>query len=156
MANHDIQEDDCKLDSLELRAEGIVRDLANAARTAARRGYGTTQLIFSDCSFVSRTESEKISRVESLLRARHKPLGCIAPDRERKRNPFIEVWEMDDKSAVAELRAVAHQAFWHLLPERNAQRQLPAQARSTSTKTVAAASTPTVTVQGKKENQDDE
>ena len=146
MANHDIQEDDCKLDSLELRAEGIVRDLANAARTAARRGYGTTQLIFSDCSFVSRTESEKISRVESLLRARHKPLGCIAPDRERKRNPFIEVWEMDDKSAGAELRSLAHSIYWHLLP---AQRQLPAQARSASTKTVAAASTPPVTVQGK-------
>lgn len=104
-----------------ISAEGIVQDLTKTARMLFRRGYGTTQLIFSDWSFVSRTESGVISRVDALLRAGHKPLGFIAPHRDRKRNPFVESWEMGDKASLAELRYVAQSLYWHLLPARNAQ-----------------------------------
>jgi hypothetical protein len=115
------QEDDNECNIFAIKAEGIVRELTKISRVALLRGYGTTQLIFSDCSFVSRTDSGLMSEVEALLRAGHKPLGFIAPDRYRKRTPFIEAWERGDNAALAELRSLAHLLFWHLLPERNAQ-----------------------------------
>jgi hypothetical protein len=121
MANHDMQENECELNIFAIRAEGIVRELIKMARTAFRRGYGTMQLIFSDWSFVSLTDFGLIGEVEELLRAGHKPLGFIAPDRDGKRNPFIEPWERGDKATLAELRNLAHSIYWHLLPARNAQ-----------------------------------
>jgi hypothetical protein len=42
------------------------------------------------------------------LRAGHKPVGFIAPDRDRERDPVIESWEMGDNAALAEL------AIWHI------------------------------------------
>jgi hypothetical protein len=120
MANHDMQEDlECNI--FAIRPEDIVREQTHVARTASRRGYGTTHLILSDWSFVSLTDPGVISELEALLRAGHKPLGFIAPDRGRKRNPFIEPWERGDNAALAELRSLAHSLFWHLLPARNAQ-----------------------------------
>jgi len=121
MVNHDIQEDYYECNIFAIEAEGIFRELTKMARMLFLRGYGTTQLIFSDWSFVSRTESGAISRVEALLRAGHKPLGFIAPDRDRKRNPLVESWDIGDKAALVELRHPAHSIYWHLLPERNAQ-----------------------------------
>lgn len=121
MANSDMQEDNYEYNIFAIRAEAVVQELTKVARTASRRGYGTTQLIFSDWSFVSLTDSGVISEVEALLRTGHKPLGFIAPDRDRKRNPFIESWEMGDKAALAELRNLAHSIYWHLLPAHNAQ-----------------------------------
>jgi hypothetical protein len=103
------------------RAESIVRELIKMARTASRRGYGTTQLIFSDWSFVSLTDSGVIGEVEELLRNGHKPLGFIAPDRNRERAPFVEQWEMGNGAAIAELRYLAHSIYWHLLLARNPQ-----------------------------------
>jgi hypothetical protein len=121
MASHDMQEDEFECDIFAVKAEGIMRELTNVARSASRRGYGTTQLIFSDWSFVTLTDSGVISELEALLRAGHKPLGFIAPDRVRNRNPFVEGWEMGDNAALAELRYLAHSIYWHLLPARNAQ-----------------------------------
>jgi hypothetical protein len=121
MANHDVQEDDYECNISAIRPEDILRELTNVARTAFRRGYGTIQLIFSDWSFVSGTDSGVIRELEALLRAGHKPLGFIAPDRARNRNPFVEAWEMGDNAALAELRYLAHSIYWHLLPARNAQ-----------------------------------
>ena len=120
MNNYEIQtDDDCNL--FAIKADGIVRGLIKVARNGSRRGYGTTQLIFSDWSFVSLTDSGLIGEIEALLRAGHKPLGFIAPDRSRERNPFIETWEMGDNAARTELRHLAHSIYRHLLPERNAQ-----------------------------------
>jgi hypothetical protein len=116
-----MQEDEFECNIFAIKAEGIFRELTKMARMLFRRGYGTTQLIFSDWSFVSRTESGVISRVEALLRVGHKPLGFIAPDNDRERNPFVEPWELGDKAALAELRYLAHSIYWHLLPARNAQ-----------------------------------
>jgi hypothetical protein len=76
-------------------------------------------MIFSDGSIVTLADSDR--RVVSLLRDGHQPLGFIAPDRGRKRNPFIEAWERGDNVALGELRSLAHSMFWHLLPERNEQ-----------------------------------
>jgi hypothetical protein len=120
MNNYEIQTDDeCNI--FAIKAENIVRELIKVARNVSWREYGTLQLIFSDWSFVSLTDSGVISEVEALLRAGYKPLGFIAPDRDRKRNPFIESWEMGDNPALAELRSVAHSIYWHLLPARNGQ-----------------------------------
>ena len=119
MANHQEDRDECS--AVDIRAEAIMRELIKVARNMSRRGYGTMQLIFSDWSFVSLTDSGLIGEVGALLRSRHKPLGFIAPDRDRKRNPFVQPWELGDKAALAELRHLAHLLFWHLLPERNAQ-----------------------------------
>jgi hypothetical protein len=58
------------------RAERIVQELTKTARALFHRGYGTTNLIFSDCSFVSLTDSGVISEVAALLRASSQPLGC--------------------------------------------------------------------------------
>ncbi len=121
MNNCEIQADEFECNIFATKAGGIVRELIKMARKVSQRGYGTTQLIFSDWSFVSRTESGAISRVEALLRAGHKPLGFIAPDRDRKRNPLVESWDIGDKAALVELRHLAHSVYWHLLPERNAQ-----------------------------------
>jgi hypothetical protein len=93
------------------------------ARRVSRLGYGTTQLIFSDWSFVSLTDSGLIGEVEELLRAGHKPLGFVAPDRDRKRNAFVESWEPGDKAVLAELWSLAQSMFWHLLPGRNAKQR---------------------------------
>jgi hypothetical protein len=76
-----------------------VRELIKVARNVSRGGYGTTQLIFSDCSSVSLTDSGLIGEIEALLRAGHKPLGFVAPDRDHKQNPFVESWEMGDSPA---------------------------------------------------------
>jgi hypothetical protein len=116
-----MQEGDYERNVFEVRAQAILRELTKMARMLSRRGYGTVELIFSDGSFVSRTDSGLISAVEALLRSRHKPLGFIAPDRERRRSPFVEPWELGDNAALAELRSLAQLLFWHLLPERNAQ-----------------------------------
>jgi len=124
MINPDEQEDYCELDNFEIRAKNVVRELIKMARMLSRRGYGTTQLVFSDSSghsFVTLTCGGAINEVSALLGAGHAPLGFIAPDRDRKRNPFIELWERGDNAALAELRSVAHSTYWHLLPERNAQ-----------------------------------
>jgi hypothetical protein len=109
-------EEDYDYDIFPQRAEKIVEELRRTARRLSQCGYGTTSLIFSDLSFVSLSNS--ISEVADLLRAGHHPLGCIAPDRERKRNPFIEAWGTDDEATLAELRSLAHSIYWHLLPER--------------------------------------
>jgi hypothetical protein len=114
-----MQEDNYECNIFAIKAEGIVRELTKMARTASRRGYGTTTLVFSDGSYVSPTDS--VDRVETLLRAGHKPVGFIAPDRDRKRNPFVESWERGDNTALAELSYVAQSLYWHLLPARNAQ-----------------------------------
>jgi hypothetical protein len=121
MANHDMQEDNYECNIFAMKAEAIGREPPKKARILSRRGYGTTQVIFSDCYFVSLTDSGVISEVEALLRASHKPLGFIAPDRDRKRNPFVKSWDTGDKAALAELGGVAHSIYWHLLPTRNAQ-----------------------------------
>lgn len=121
MANHDMQEDDFECNIFPMKAEGIVRELIKIARILSRRGYGITQLIFSDGYFVSLTDPGVINEVEVLLRAGHKPQGFVAPDRDRKRNPFVEPWEMGDKAALAELLRLAHSTYWHLLPARNPQ-----------------------------------
>jgi hypothetical protein len=120
MANRNMQEGDHEC-IFATNADSIVRELTKRARILFRRGYGTTQLIFSDRSFVSRTDSGLISEVEALLRAGYKPLGFIAPDRDRKRNPFVEPWDMFDNVALSELRDLAHSTYWHLLPARNEQ-----------------------------------
>lgn len=126
MNNYEIQKDDeCNL--FAIKAEGFVRELIKVARNVSRRGYGTTQLIFSDWSFVSLTDSGLIGEVEELLRAGHKPLGFVAPDRDRKRTPFVESWEPSDEATLAELRYLAHSIYWHLLPARNAQPDTTAQ-----------------------------
>lgn len=101
------------------RSTDIARELIKVARRSFRLGYGTTHMIFSDCSIVTLDDSDL--RVVGLLRDGQQPLGFIAPDRYRKRNPFIEAWERGDGAALAELRSLAHSIFWHLLPERNAQ-----------------------------------
>lgn len=120
MNNYEIQTDDeCNL--FAIKAEGFVRELIKVARNVLRRGYGTTQLIFSNWSFVSLTDSGLIGEVEELLRAGHKPLGFVAPDRARKRTPFVESWEPSDDAALVELRYLSHSIYWHLLPARNAQ-----------------------------------
>ena len=103
------------------RAKDIVRELIKTARRSSRLRYGTTHLIFSDCYFVSLTDAGVLGEVEELLRTGRQPLGFIAADRDRKRNPFIEAWERGDDAALAELGSLAHSIFWHLLPERNAQ-----------------------------------
>jgi hypothetical protein len=121
------QEDDYELNSFALRAEGIVRELTKMARMLFRRGYGTTTLLFSDGSYVNLTDS--VGRVEALLRAHHEPLGFIAADRDRKRNPFIESWKMGNNTALAELRNVAHSIYWHLLPARNAEPNIAVQGK---------------------------
>jgi len=121
MANNNFQEDDYECNIFAIKAEGIVRELIKVSRNLSRRCYGTTQLIFSDWSFISLTDSGLIGEVEELLRAGHKPLGFIAADRYRKRNPFIEAWERGDDAALAQLGSLAHSMFWHVLPERNAQ-----------------------------------
>lgn len=107
MANHEMQEDNYECNIFAIRAEAVVQELTKVARMLSRRGYGTTQLIFSDWCFVSLTDSGVISEVEALLRTGHKPLGFIAPDRDRKRNPFVESWEMGDNAALGELRPLA-------------------------------------------------
>jgi hypothetical protein len=124
MANPDMQEDEFECDIFAMKAEAIVRELLKNARILSRQGYGITQLILSDWSFVSLTDPGVISELEALLRAGHKPLGFIAPDRDGKRNPFMEPWEMGDKAALAELRNLAHSIYWHLLPERNARQNI--------------------------------
>ena len=124
MANNNFQEDDYECDIFATNADGIVRELIKVARSVSHRGYGTTQLIFSDWSFVSLTDSGLMSEVEELLRGGHTPLGFIAPDRDRKRDPFVEVWNAGDKPALVELRCLAHSTYWHLLPARNAQRDI--------------------------------
>src|ERR1700739_1876038 len=96
MTNADIQQASREGDILATQAEAIVRKLIKVARNVSRRGYGTTQLIFSDWSFVSPTDSGLIGEVEALLRAGHSPLGFVAPDRNRKRNPFVESWEVGE------------------------------------------------------------
>jgi hypothetical protein len=63
-------------------------------------------------------------------------------DRECKRDPFIQAWEIGDHAAHSELVYRTRWLFVRLLLARTAQRQLQAQARSASTKTVAAASMP--------------
>lgn len=120
MANN-IQEGNHECNLFAIKAEGFVRELIKVARNASRRGYGTTQLIFSDWSFVSLTDSGLIGEMEELLRAGHKPLGFVAPDRTRKRTPFVESWEPSDEAALVELRYLSHSIYWHLLPARNAQ-----------------------------------
>jgi hypothetical protein len=121
MANHELQEDEFECNIFAIKAERIRRELIKVARRALRCGYGTTQLIFSDWSFVSLTDSGLIGELEALLRAGHKPLGFIAADRDRKRNPFVEPWEMGDSAAVVQLTYLAHSIYSHLLPARNAQ-----------------------------------
>lgn len=95
------------------RAERIVQELTKTARALFHRGYGTTNLIFSDCSFVSLTDSGVISEVAALLRASSQPLGCIAPHRDRKRSPFAESWERGEKTALAELHRLANWVYGH-------------------------------------------
>jgi len=118
MAKHDMR---VEQNIFATEAEGIVRRLIKMARIFSQHGYGTTQLIFSDWSFASLTDSGLIDEVEALLRAGHKPAGFIAPDRDRQRNPFLESWGMGDKAALAELRYLAHSIYGHRLPSCNAQ-----------------------------------
>jgi hypothetical protein len=110
-----MEEDEYECDIFAIRAEGIVRELIKTAHRLLRRGYGTTNLVFSDCSFVSLTDSGVVGEVEALLRAGHKPLGFIAPDRYSNCSPFAESWERGDKAALAELRRLAHWLYGHRL-----------------------------------------
>jgi len=119
MANDEINDYECNI--FATKTEDIVRELVRVSRNVSRRHYGTTHLIFSDGYVVSLTDSGVVADVEEHLRAGRKPLGFIAPDRERKRNPIVETWETRDKAADAELRHLARWMFWHLLPERNEQ-----------------------------------
>jgi hypothetical protein len=121
MADHHMQEHNYECNLFAMKADGILRELIKVARNVSRRGYGTAQLIFSDWSFVSLTDSGLLGEVEALFRAGEKPLGFVAPDRDRKRNPFVEPWELGDRAALAELRYLAHSIYGHLLPAREAQ-----------------------------------
>ncbi len=136
MANHHIQGGD----HMKVRAEAIMRELLGMTRTLSRQGYGRTNLLFSDGSAL--TVADSAMRVVDLLKDGHKPLAWSPRDRERKRDPFIQAWEIDDHTAHSELVYRTRWLFVRLLLARTAQRQLPAQARSASRKTVAAASTP--------------
>ena len=126
MGNSKFQKGDYECNIFSIKADGILRELNKMARKAFRLGYGTTELLFSDWSLVSRTEWDAISRIEALLRAGHQPLGFIAPDRDRKRNPFVEPWETGDLAALAQLAYLAWSVYWHLLPARNAQQNIAA------------------------------
>jgi hypothetical protein len=77
MANHHIKEDAYECNLFAIKAEGVVRELIKAARKVSQRGYGTTQLIFSDWSFVSITDSGLIGEVEALLRAGQQPWASL-------------------------------------------------------------------------------
>jgi hypothetical protein len=147
MTNHDMQEDDYEGDILTTHAEAIMRELIEMTRRLSRRGYGRTELIFSDDSAV--TVADSVMRVVDLLRDRHRPLGFIAPDRESKRDPFIQAWEIGDHDAHSELVYRTRWLFVRLLLARTAQRELPAQAQGASRKAVAAATTAPMTAEGK-------
>lgn len=100
------------------RAERIVQELAKTARMLSRRGYGTTNLIFSDCSFVNLTYGGAISEVAALFQAGSQPLGFIAPHRELNHSPFAESWWSGDKAALAELRRIADWLYGHRIKAR--------------------------------------
>jgi hypothetical protein len=139
MANHEKQQDNYECNNFATQAEVIMRELLEMTRRLSRQGYGRTNLIFSDDSAV--TVADSVMRVGELLRDGHRPLGFVAPDRERNRDLFIEAWEIGDHAAHSELVYRTRWLFVRLLLACNAQSQLPAQARAASRKTVAAATT---------------
>lgn len=118
-----MQEDgyECK-NIIPSRAERIVQEITKTARMLSRRGYGTTNLIFSDCSFVSLTYGGAISEVAVLVGGGSQPLGFIAPHRDRQRSPFAEPWETGDATALAELRCLADWVYGHRTGARETQR----------------------------------
>jgi len=117
-----MQEEDYECKSIVVdRAERIVQELAKTARMLSRRGYGTTNLIFSDCSFVSLTYGGAISEVAALVRGGSQPLGFIAPHRDRQRSPFAESWDSGDNTALAELRRIANWVYGHRFNARETQ-----------------------------------
>ena len=95
------------------KAERIVQELIKKARMLSSRGYGITQLVFSDCSFVSLTDSGVLGQVVALLRAGCQPLGFVAAHRELNHSPFAEPWERGDQAALAELRDLADWLYGH-------------------------------------------
>jgi len=96
-------------------AECIVYRLRKKTRHLFYRGYGTAQLVFSDLSYVSTTDwaPEPPMEVEALLQAGERPLGFIAPLRDRRGEPFVEPWQSGDEKACAELRALARSRYYH-------------------------------------------
>jgi|KBSMisStandDraft_5_1062788.scaffolds.fasta_scaffold1666326_2 hypothetical protein len=103
------------------RAGLIVQELIKTARMLRCRGYGTANLIFSDLSFVSLTDSGVISEVAALLRAGVQPLGYIAPHRKLRHAPFAESWKAGDETVLAELRRLAESSYGHRTNARETQ-----------------------------------
>ena len=96
-------------------AECIIQRLNEMARFLYCRGYGIPALIFSDLSYVSTTDwaPDPLTEVETLLQQGERPLGFIAPLRDRRGEPFVEPWLSGDERACAELRASAHLRYQH-------------------------------------------
>lgn len=71
--------------------------------------------MFSEGSFVYPVDfdPEPIEQVDTLLLAGERPMGIVAPLRERKGEPYIEPWQSGDEKALAELRASAHLRYHH-------------------------------------------
>ena len=100
-------------------AELIVNRLTRTARRLTALGYGTTQLVFSDYSFVSLScyEPSAYEEIGSLLMRGEWPLGFLAPLRNCFALPLVSPWTPGDEQAEATLRSLAQQLFAHRVPE---------------------------------------
>jgi hypothetical protein len=96
-------------------AECIIQRLNRMTRYLSHRGYGIAQLVFSDSSYVSSTEwePEPLTRIGTLLQQGERPLGFIAPLRDRRGEPWVEPWQSGDEKTCAELRSLAHLRYHH-------------------------------------------
>jgi len=94
-------------------AQPIVNRLRRTARLLDCRGYGNAVLVFSEGSFVYPVyfDSEPIEQVDTLLLAGERPMGIVAPLRDRKGEPYIEPWQSGDEAALAKLNDKAR--FWY-------------------------------------------
>jgi hypothetical protein len=95
-------------------AQPIVNRLRRTARLLDCRGYGNAVLLFSDGTFVHPVDfdPEPIEQVDTLLLAGERPMGILAPLRDRKGEPYIEPWQSDDDAVWAQLHSWA-QFHWH-------------------------------------------
>jgi hypothetical protein len=95
-------------------AQPIVNRLRRTARLLDCRGYGNAVLLFSDGTFVHPVDfdPEPIEQVDTLLLAGERPMGILAPLRDRKGEPYIEPWQSDDNEVWAQLHSWA-QFHWH-------------------------------------------